>query len=250
VLSRIRHYVASCNDLCSAPYQSSTIHRDPFLWWSTIIRSSDCNDDYFDLTLSVLISQFSFYFDSSQDKCVRSSLHDDYFTTSYNPTTQSIDKFYCTVYYTTLICYLQGWHCDVYYTVASSIFIYLHSILYDIIDDDYYTTSYLLWIIWVHMICIYKSMSIVFWFKSSQVKCDGSSLHGADFTTSSSPATWPKLSTSVTIRSTIWIWFVLSFCLPTPYSIRSYSWQLLYYIVSIAIMIQVISIPCLLRILW
>ena len=49
------------------------------------------------------MSQFSFYFDSSQDKRVRSGLHGDDFTTSYNPTTQIIDKFYCTVYYTTFV---------------------------------------------------------------------------------------------------------------------------------------------------
>ena len=82
------------------------------------------------------------------------------------------------------------------------------------------------------MICFYKSISIIFWFKSSQVKCDGSSIHGDDFTTSYSPTTWPKLLTSATLRSTI----------------RCHWWRLLYYIVSIAIIIHVISIPCLLRI--
>ena len=40
----------------------------------------------------------------------------------------------------------------------------------------------------------------------------------------------------------------LSLCLPTPYPIRCYWWPLLYYVVSITIMIHVISIPCLLRI--
>jgi len=40
-----------------------------------------------------------------------------------------------------------------------------------------------------------------------QVKCVGSNIHDADFTTSYSYTTWPRLSTSTTLRSTIWIWF-------------------------------------------
>ena len=51
--------------------------------------------------------------------------------------------------------------------------------------------------------------TFLFWFKSSQVKCIGSSLHGDNFTTSYSPTTWPRLLTTTTLHSTTWIWFFI-----------------------------------------
>jgi len=96
-------------------------------------------------------------------------------------------------------------------------------------------------------LCLYKSITILFWFNSSQVKCIGSSLHGDDFTTGYSPTTWPRLSTtSTTLLSILRIWILLV-GLPPQSPIQCYWWRFLYYVVSIVIMIQEISISCLLR---
>ena len=46
-----------------------------------------------------------------------------------------------------------------------------------------------------------------FYLDSGQVKCHGSCLPGNDFTTSHSPTTRARLSTSSTLRFTIWLWF-------------------------------------------
>ena len=74
------------------------------------------------------------------------------------------------------------------------------------------------WLLWFHMICLYVSTSILFYFrfkssqvkssqvKSSQVKCVGSSFHHDDYTTSYSPPTWPSLSISSNLRPTTRLW--------------------------------------------
>ena len=55
---------------------------------SSTIISYICVGDYCDFTLSVLMFQFSFYFDSSQAMCVGSSLHGDDYTTRISSTTR------------------------------------------------------------------------------------------------------------------------------------------------------------------
>ena len=91
-----------------------------------------------------------------------------------------------------------SWWWLLYYIVSIAIMIHVISILksifwYNINYHDHFVhlCCWWWWIIWVQMICLYESISILFWFKSSQVKCIGSSLHGDDFTTSYSPTTWP-----------------------------------------------------------
>ena len=141
LLSRTRHRVCllhrSLFFTCSVKSSSSWC----FLWWSTFIQSSDSELLFWLNIICPYKSIFILYFDSSQVKS--SALDQVYMVIVYNKLksyymTQFIEKYDSTFYQMNLI------FCR---------YVYLHLILYDVIDDVYYTTSYLLplWYMWLRL---------------------------------------------------------------------------------------------------